>query len=191
VTYGCEAWVLSKDEWNKLKAFKTKCYRRSPAKAARMRTKHKIQFILADCNLILVNQCKSQKLSYFGHAVRHDSLEKDIILGMVLECVIDVAVVRTKTEEKCSTEHTTRSVGHITASRLQATGHTCLQRREGRGRYSIQNDRHLTYQSANTSLAHGGVLHHSGYPSSHGHREDNPTPVTWFDINLQCRWIVS
>jgi len=82
VSYGCEAWTLTKDQWCKLRAFETKCYRATLIKVGRLRVKNKIMFILADCKPLLAGQCMNRKLSYFGHIVRHQSLEKDIMLGM-------------------------------------------------------------------------------------------------------------
>jgi len=82
VTYGCEARTFTKEERNKLRSFETKSYRRALGRPAQFRTSNRILFIVADCEPMLEAQCWKRKLAYFGHVVRHDSMEKDIMLGM-------------------------------------------------------------------------------------------------------------
>jgi len=82
VTYGCEAWSLTKDERAKLRSCETKSYHQALQRAGRLRISNTVLFILADCKPMLEAQCRRRKLSYFGHVVRHCSIEKDVMLGM-------------------------------------------------------------------------------------------------------------
>ena len=83
VTYGCEAWSLSKDERSKLNAFETKAYRRALGIRYTERVSNEEVFARTGCEAMLETQVRRRKLRYFGHVVRHDSLEQDIMLGMI------------------------------------------------------------------------------------------------------------
>jgi len=82
VTYGCEAWSLTKDERSELRSFEMKSYRHALQRAGRLRVSNTILFILADCKPLLQAQCRRRrKFSYFS-VVRHCSMEKDVMPGM-------------------------------------------------------------------------------------------------------------
>ena len=83
VSYGCEAWSLSKDECCKLKAFETKAYRRALGIHYGERVTNREVFARAGCEALLETQVRKRKLRYFGHFVRHDSLENTIMPGMM------------------------------------------------------------------------------------------------------------
>ena len=80
VTYGCEAWSLSKDERSELDAFETKAYRRALGIRYTERVPNKEVFARTRCEAMLETQVRRRKLRYFGHVVRHDSLEQDSML---------------------------------------------------------------------------------------------------------------
>jgi len=82
VTYGCGAWSLTKEERHKLRYFETKIYRKTLQRAAQLRVSSTILFILTDCKPMLEAQCRRRKLAYFGHVVRHSSIEQDVMLGI-------------------------------------------------------------------------------------------------------------
>ena len=83
VTYGCEAWSLSKDERSKLRAFETKSYRRALGIRYTDRVTNEEVFARTGCVAMLETQVRRRKLRYFGHVVRQDSLEHDIMFGML------------------------------------------------------------------------------------------------------------
>lgn len=83
VTYGCEAWTLCNDEWAKLRAFETKCLRRVMGISYKEHATNEEVFRRAGARPILVSQVRRRKLTYFGHVMRHESLEKTIMIGMI------------------------------------------------------------------------------------------------------------
>ena len=81
-TYGCEAWTLSKLDTKKIKAFEMKCYRkilRIPWTARVTNENVLEQLNMTGCHLL--NYIKKQKLTYFGHLSRHETLEKICMSG--------------------------------------------------------------------------------------------------------------
>jgi len=84
VTYGAEAWTLSKDLRCSIEAFEMQCYKRSMKISY---TEHDVSnetvLELVDQNRKLHPMVKARKLKYFGHISRHTSLEKDFLLGMM------------------------------------------------------------------------------------------------------------
>ena len=75
--YGCEAWTISKTDEKKITSFEMKCYR----KILRISwTERKTNAsVLEQLGLKapqLLNLTKKQKLLYFGHIKRHNTLEK-------------------------------------------------------------------------------------------------------------------
>ena len=80
--YGCEAWTILKDDEKKITSFEMKCYR----KILRISwTERKTNAsVLEQLELKapqLLNLVKKQKLSYFGHIKRHNTLEKLFLKG--------------------------------------------------------------------------------------------------------------
>ena len=83
VTYSCEAWSLNKDESAKLRSFETKSYRRAMSISYREHVSNQEVLRRGKTGAILESQVRRRKLQYFGHIVRHESTEKDIMLGMI------------------------------------------------------------------------------------------------------------
>lgn len=78
LTNGREA----KEERATLRLFETKCYRRALNLPYGERITNARLFKLANCEPSLEGQYMGRKLAYFGHIVRHNSLERDIMLGI-------------------------------------------------------------------------------------------------------------
>jgi hypothetical protein len=80
--YGCESWTTRKKERDRINAFEYWCWRRMlripwTAKRTNASIKEEIGAPLPLMNVII-----KQKLSYFGHVMRSDGLEKSIMTGM-------------------------------------------------------------------------------------------------------------
>jgi hypothetical protein len=82
VTYGCESWTVRKREKARIDAFELWCWRRLL----------RVPWTEKRTNRSILDEVKpemplqaivlKQKLSYFGHVMRKDSLEKSVMLGM-------------------------------------------------------------------------------------------------------------
>ena len=82
-SYGCEGWTLTSTLEDKVRAFGNICYRRIlripwTAKKTNAEIRHMVG---EECGF-LAEVCR-RKLTYFGHVMRHNSLQKDIMVGMV------------------------------------------------------------------------------------------------------------
>ena len=83
-TYGCESWTIKQADRRKIDAFELWCWRRllRISWTEKRTNKLVLQEIKPECSLEA--SMVKLKLSYFGHIMRQqDSLEKDIMLGMV------------------------------------------------------------------------------------------------------------
>ena len=81
-TYACETWTMSKSIINRINAFEHKCYRRIlGVHWTEHRTNESIAAGLGVTSGAPLRFVKKQKLSYFGHVKRHDSLERVIMEG--------------------------------------------------------------------------------------------------------------
>ena len=79
--YGCEAWTISKTDEKKITSFEMKCYRKILRISwTEKKTNASVLEQLGVKAPQLLNLIKKQKVSYFGHIKRHNTLEK-IILG--------------------------------------------------------------------------------------------------------------
>jgi len=81
-TYGFESWMLRKGERAKINTFELWCWRRMlriPWTAKRTNASICKQ---VEAHTFLDNIVKRRKLMHFGHVMRSDGLEKDIMLGM-------------------------------------------------------------------------------------------------------------
>jgi len=83
VTYGCAAWNLVYAERIKLNSFEIKSYRRALGISYLTHTTNAEIFARAGTVAMLEASVERRKLSYFGHTVRHESLEQDIMLGIM------------------------------------------------------------------------------------------------------------
>ncbi len=83
-TYGCESWTIKQADRRKIDAFELWCWRRllRVPWTEKRTNKSVLQEIKPECSLEA--SMVKLKLSYFGHIMRRqDSLEKEIMLGMV------------------------------------------------------------------------------------------------------------
>jgi len=83
VTYCSEAWTLNKELCENVEAFEMQCYRRAMriSYVEHVTNEEVLRRVGQDRGLL--GQVKSRKLKYFGHTTRHESLEKDIMLGIM------------------------------------------------------------------------------------------------------------
>ena len=82
--YGCETWSITKESEKRITAFEMKCYRkilRIPWTAKESNAN--IMKTLGLKKSLLMSKIKKLKLNYFGHLKRHDTLERDVLEGMV------------------------------------------------------------------------------------------------------------
>src|SRR5271163_165261 len=80
-TYGCETWTLNKANKNKINAFEMWCWRRLlriPWTAKR--TNASVMKEIGGKTKLLATVLRL-KMSYFGHVIRGEGLEKDVMLG--------------------------------------------------------------------------------------------------------------
>jgi len=80
--YGCETWTMKVTDRKKIQSFEYWCWRRMlripwTAKKSNAFVKEQVQ-----PNLSLEQMILKQKLTYFGHIMRGDGLEKAVITGM-------------------------------------------------------------------------------------------------------------
>ena len=83
MTYGCESWTLRKKEWKKIEAFEMWVWRRMLG----------VPWTARKTNVSILEQIKPElsleaticrlKLTYFGHVMRKNGLEKQLMLGKI------------------------------------------------------------------------------------------------------------
>ena len=78
--YGCESWTISKTDEKKITFFEMKCYRKI-LRISWRKTNASVLEKLGVKAPQLLNLIKKQKLSYFGHIKRHNTLEKLFLEG--------------------------------------------------------------------------------------------------------------
>lgn len=81
--YGCESWTLRKADRRRIDSFELWCWRRllRIPWTARVTNRDVLQRIRPDTSL--EGKITQLRLSYFGHVLRGNGLEKDLMLGMV------------------------------------------------------------------------------------------------------------
>ena len=82
VMYGCDSWIVKKDERQRIDAFEPWCWRRllRVPWTARRSNQSILKKISLGCSL--EGMMLKLKLQYFGHLMRRvDSLEKTVMLG--------------------------------------------------------------------------------------------------------------
>ena len=82
--YGCESWIVKKDERRRIDAFELWCWRRllRVPWTARRSNQSILKEISPEC--LLEGLMLKLKLQYFGHLMwRADSLEKTLMLGKI------------------------------------------------------------------------------------------------------------
>src|SRR5271163_707024 len=81
-TYGCETWSLHKSQIKKIRSFEQWCWRRLlriPWTAKR--TNESVQSEIGT-DMTLDRVILKQKLTFFGHIIRAQGLEAEVMLGM-------------------------------------------------------------------------------------------------------------
>ena len=80
--YGCEAWTISKTDEKKITSLEMKCHRKILRISwTERKTNASVLEQLGVKAPQLLNLIKKQKLSYFGHIKRHNTLEKLFLEG--------------------------------------------------------------------------------------------------------------
>ena len=80
--YGCKAWTILKSDEKKITSFEMKCYRKILRTSwTERKTNASVLEQLGLKAPQLLNLVKKQKLSYFGHIKRHNTLEKLFLEG--------------------------------------------------------------------------------------------------------------
>ena len=83
-TYGCETWTLTKaDRRRRIDAFELWCWRRFLRIPLTARVTNKAVLERTNPEVSLEGEITRQKLTYFGHVMRANLLEKEMLLGMV------------------------------------------------------------------------------------------------------------
>ena len=81
--YGAETWTISKSSENRINSFEMWVYRRMfTISWKEMKTNEEV-VRLAGPNKSLVNIIKERKIRYYGHLMRHDSLQKKLLEGKI------------------------------------------------------------------------------------------------------------
>ena len=83
VLYGCESWTVRKVERKKIDAFELWCWRRMLRIPWTDKITNKDVLQRVGPVMSLEAMFLQQKLRYFGHVMRHEGMEKTIMLGMV------------------------------------------------------------------------------------------------------------
>ena len=78
--YGNESWTLTKNIVKRINGFETKCYRKILNVSWK---EHRTNISVAEELGTLLNTIKKQKLKYYGHITRHESLEKSILEAQI------------------------------------------------------------------------------------------------------------
>ena len=82
--YGCEAWTPLQSDIKRILAFEMKCYRKLLQIIWSQKiTNAEVRSRLNITTSHLLKHYKKQKLSYFGHMKRHNTLERTILEGKV------------------------------------------------------------------------------------------------------------
>ena len=82
-TYGSETWIVKKSDWKRLNSFELWCYRRILRISWMDRLTNEEVLRRAQNPKRLLNSIIGRRLSYLGHILRSDTLERELIVGMV------------------------------------------------------------------------------------------------------------
>uniref|UniRef100_H3B2Y3 Reverse transcriptase domain-containing protein n=1 Tax=Latimeria chalumnae TaxID=7897 RepID=H3B2Y3_LATCH len=82
-TYGCESWTLTKTLMKKIESCEMVSYRRAMKIPWTVKLTNEEVLQRAHETRNLLTSVTSRKLQYFGHMMRRERLEKDVILGRV------------------------------------------------------------------------------------------------------------
>ena len=84
VIYACETWTLKEVDCRRIEAFENWCWRRVlriPWTAMRTNESVRSELLIDDHDRMLI-RINKQKLTFFGHVMRANGLEKAIMIGM-------------------------------------------------------------------------------------------------------------
>ncbi len=81
--YGAEIWTISQSMKQRLEAYEAWLLRRMMRVSWKAKITNKKIFEMAGVNRSLILTIKKRQLRYFGHVVRHDSLQKTIMTGKI------------------------------------------------------------------------------------------------------------
>ena len=83
-SYGAECWVLKKSDEKRIQSFEMWCYRRllQISWTDRITNEEVLQRI--NCQERLLNTLNARKLTFIGHILRSNGLDKRLLTGMVL-----------------------------------------------------------------------------------------------------------
>ena len=81
--YGVETWTISKTSQQRLEAFEMWALRRLQRISWTRHVTNEEVLRLADTKRSLFQTVKQRKLSFFDHIMRHDSLQRNLLEGMV------------------------------------------------------------------------------------------------------------
>lgn len=81
--YGVETWTISKVSQQRLEAFEMWTLRRMLRISWTRRVTNEEVLHIAGASRSLFDTAQLRKLSFFGHIMRHDSLQRDLVEGMV------------------------------------------------------------------------------------------------------------
>ncbi len=82
-TYGCETWIMTKADRRRIDAFELWCWRRLQRVPWTARVTNEAALERIRPEIPFNGKITKQKLTYFGHVMRANSLEKTMMLGMV------------------------------------------------------------------------------------------------------------
>ena len=82
-SYGCESWVTSKSDRERIDAFELWAYRRILRVPWTAKKTNRWVLDTIGSDLVLRKQMAQRKMRFFGHTIRRDGFEKDIIQGAV------------------------------------------------------------------------------------------------------------
>ena len=81
--YGCESWTLKKKEQKRIEAFEMWCWRRVLKVPWTAKMSNELVLIYTRPETSLLGLIRKQQLSYFGHIVRAEGMEKEVVMGKV------------------------------------------------------------------------------------------------------------
>ena len=82
-SYGCETWVLKKSDKRRLQSFEIWCYRRVLRISWTERITNEQVLQTVQCKRRFLSSLVQRRLSYLGHVLRSNTLEKEVFLGCV------------------------------------------------------------------------------------------------------------
>ena len=84
-SYGCETWVLKKKDKRRLQSFEMWCYRRVLRISWTERITNEQVLQTVQCKRRFLRSLVHRRLSYLGHVLRSNTLEKNFLWGVCLE----------------------------------------------------------------------------------------------------------